>query len=258
DVYLRQERPRRVHAPGAISSYSNYGAALAGEAAAYTAGKPYERLVEEEILNPLGMAHTTFREPHPPKAGLPAPMPAALVPDVSDGYRWTPAGFQKRDYEYIGQIAPAGAGSSSAGDMARYMLMQLGNGQFGGAAIYGPRAAEAFRTPIRKVPPGINGWAHGFGVRALPGGHTGYGHDGGTLSFFSEMVVIPDLNLGVFISTNTDTGGALSGALPSAIVREFYAAPHIYPRPGSPELAPVAAAYKGYYLSTRRPYSGLE
>jgi CubicO group peptidase (beta-lactamase class C family) len=258
DVYLRQERPERVHAPGAISSYSNYGAVLAGEAAAYTSGKPYERLVEDEILVPLGMAHTTFREPHPPKAGLPGPMPAELVPDISDAFRWTPAGFERRDYEYMGQIAPAAAASSTAGDMARYMLMQLGGGQFNGAAIYGPRSAEAFRTPIRKTPPGVNGWAHGFGVRLLPGGHLGYGHNGGTLSFFSEMVVVPDLNLGVFVSTNSDTGAALSGALPTAIVREFYAAPQIYPRAGSPELAQDGQAFKGYYVSTRRPYSGLE
>jgi CubicO group peptidase (beta-lactamase class C family) len=258
DVYLRQERPRRVHTPGAISSYSNYGAALAGEAASYTSGKPYERLVEDEILNPLGMGHTTFREPHPPKQGLPAPMPGALAADVSEPFRWTPAGFETRDYEYIGQIAPAGAGSSTAGDMARYMLMQLGSGQLGGATIYGPRSAQAFRTPLRKTPAGINGWAHGFEVHDMPGAHIGYGHDGGTLSFFSEMVVVPDLNLGVFVSTNTDTGWQLSGRLPNAIVREFYAPPQIYPRAGAAELAQASAIYSGYYVSTRRPYSGLE
>jgi CubicO group peptidase (beta-lactamase class C family) len=258
DLYLRQERPRRVHAPGAISSYSNYGAALAGEAASYTSGKPFERLVEDEILNPLGMAHTTFREPHPAKAGLPTPMPAALAADVSMPFRWTPAGFVTRDYEYIGQIAPAGAGSSTAGDMARYMLMQLGNGQSGGATIYGAKAAKAFRTPLRATPPGINGWAHGFAIHEIPGGRVGYGHDGGTLSFFSEMVVVPDLNLGVFISTNTDTGGELSGRLPNAIVREFYAPQQVYPRPGAPDLAQGGAVYGGYYVSTRRPYSGLE
>jgi CubicO group peptidase (beta-lactamase class C family) len=258
DVYLRQERPRRVHAPGAVSSYSNYGAALAGEAAAYTSGKPYERLVEDEILNPLGMSHTTFREPHPAKAGLPAPMAPTLAADASEAYRWTPAGFEKRDYEFIGQVAPAGAGSSTAGDMARYMLMQLGNGQFAGATIYGPKTAQAFRTALRRTPAGINGWAHGFAVVDMPGGHLGYGHDGGTLSFFSEMIVVPDLNLGVFISTNTDTGPELSGGLPNAIVREFYAPPQTFPRPNAPELAQSAAIYNGYYLATRRPYSGLE
>jgi CubicO group peptidase (beta-lactamase class C family) len=258
DLYLRQERPKRVHAPGEVSSYSNYGAALAGEAVTYTSGRPYERLIEDEILGPLGMAHTTFREPHAAKTGLPGPMPERLVADVSDGYRWTPTGFQRRDYEFIGQIAPAGAGSSTAGDMARYMLMQLGGGQLDGATIYGPTTAQAFRTPLRKTPVGINGWAHGFMVFDLPGGFRGYGHGGATLSFFSNMVVVPDLNLGVFISTNTDTGRPLDSRLPDSIVRHFYAAPEPFPRPGSPELAQRRNDFAGYYLTTRRTYSGLE
>ena len=258
DLYLRQERPRRVHSPGAIASYSNYGAALAGEAVTYSSGRPYERLVEDEILNPLGMAHTTFREPHAPKAGLPAPMPARLVPEVADGYRWTPVGFQRRDYEFIGQIAPAGAASSTAGDMARYMLMQLGGGQLGGVQIYGPLTAQAFRTPLRRTPVGINGWAHGFMIFDLPGGHRGYGHGGATLSFFSNMVVVPDLNLGVFITTNTDTGRPLVSRFPDRLVQHFYAAASPFPRPGSPDLAQRANAFSGYFLTTRRAYSGLE
>jgi CubicO group peptidase (beta-lactamase class C family) len=258
DVYLRQERPKRVHAPGAVSSYSNYGAALAGEAVTYTSGRPYERLIEDEIFMPLGMAHSTFREPHAPKTGLPGPMPARLVGDISDGYHWTPVGFAPRDYEFIAQIAPAGAASSTAGDMARYMLMQLGNGQFASATIYGPIAAQAFRTPLRKTPVGINGWAHGFMVFDLPGGHRGYGHGGATLSFFSNMVVVPDLNLGIFISTNTDTGRPLVGRLPDRIVQHFYVAPDPFPRSGSPELAQRGGDFSGYYLTTRRAYSGLE
>ena len=258
DLYLRQERPKRVHAPGAVSSYSNYGAALAGEAVTYTAGKPYERLIEDEILTPLGMANTTFREPHAVKAGLPGPMPARLAAEVSDGYRWTPLGFAARPYEFIGQIAPAGAASSTAGDMARYMLMQLGGGQLAGAQIYGPVSAQAFRTPLRKTPLGVNGWAHGFMVFDLPGGHRAYGHGGATLSFFSNMVVAPDLNLGVFISTNTDTGRPLVNRLPDLIVQHFYVAPEVFPRSGSAELAQRRKDFAGYYLTTRRTYSGLE
>jgi CubicO group peptidase (beta-lactamase class C family) len=258
DLYLRQERPKRVHAPGAVSSYSNYGAALAGEAATYTSGKPYERLIEDEILVPLGMSHTTFREPHPVRAGLPGPMPERLMADISDGYRWTPTGFVRRDYEFLGQIAPAGGGSSTAGDMARYMLMQLGDGRLGDTVIYGPATAQAFRTPLRKTPLGVNGWAHGLMVFDLPGGHRGYGHGGATLSFLSNMVVAPDLNLGVFIATNTETGRPLVNRLPERIVEHFYAPPAPFPRPGAPELAQRGGDFAGYYLTTRRAYSGLE
>ena len=258
ELYLRQERPRRVHAPGVISSYSNYGAALAGEAVAYTAGKPFERLIEDEILGPLGMTHTTFREPRPAKAGLPAPMSAALVPDAAMPVHWTPTGFEQRKYEYAGQIAPAGSASSTAGDMARYMIMLLNGGQLNGATVFGPTTAQAFRTPLRKTPQGINGWAHGFMTFDLAGGYRGYGHGGDTLDFHSSMVTVPALGLGMFISTNSETGAQLAGRFPSLLVREFYAPPHVFPRAGSPELAASGAAVSGYYLSSRRAYSGLE
>jgi CubicO group peptidase (beta-lactamase class C family) len=258
DVYLRQERPKRVRPPGVLSSYSNYGAALAGAAAANTAHQPYERLIEAEILVPARLSHTTFREKHPPRGGLPQPMRADLASDVSDGFRWRAGAFQRQPYEFIGQIAPAGAASSTAGDMARYMLLLLGNGSLDGATVFGPDAARAFRTPIQPTPPGINGWAHGFVIQTQPGGHVSYGHDGGTLSFFSNMTVIPDLNLGVFISTNTEGGGLLSGRFASDLVRAFYVAPTPFPRAGSPELAAYREAFRGHYVSTRRPYSGLE
>ncbi|WP_297694096.1 serine hydrolase domain-containing protein [Phenylobacterium sp.] len=257
-TYLRQDRPKRVRPPGAVSSYSNYGAALAGEAVSFVAGKPYETLIEDEILGPAKLGHTTFREPHPLKPGLPSPMPAGLAADVANPYRWTGSGFERRGYEYIEQIAPAGAASSTAADMGRYMLLLLGNGSLEGATIYGPAAAQAFRTPLRVTPPGINGWAHGFAIYALPGGYRGYGHDGGTLSFFSNMVVAPDLKLGLFISTNTDGGGRLAGSFAPAVIRQFYAPPPPPPRPGSAALAQQAQAFAGYYLSTRRAYSGLE
>ncbi len=256
--YLRQERPSRVRAPGSSSAYSNYGAALAGQAVSYVSGKPFERLIEETIFLPIGMTSTSFREPRPARAGLPAPLPQRLAANLSEGYRWTPGGFVERPFEFIGQIAPAGSASSTAADMARYMQLLLNGGTLDGVMVYGPRAAQAFRTPIRKTAPGINGWRHGFAEYALPGGRTGFGHAGGTLSFLSNMVVAPDLNLGVFISTNTETGGDLAMNLPGQIVQQFYLPPQAFPRAGSRALADRAGDFAGHYVGTRRAYGGLE
>lgn len=258
DLYLRQERPGRVRRPGLVSSYSNYGVGLAGAAVTFGKGKTFERMVEDEITVPLRMARTTFREPRPDRRGLPAPMPDRLRGDVSTGYAWRDAGFAPQDYEYIGQIAPAGAASSTAGDMARYMQMLLGDGTWNGVTIFGPRAARAFRSPLRQTPPGVNGWAHGFMVFDLPGGFAGYGHGGDTLAFHSSMVVIPELRLGVFVSTNSETGGRIAYPFPEALVRHFYAGPAAFPRAGSAELARAGDAYDGPYLSTRRAHGGLE
>lgn len=258
ETYLRQERPRRVFGAGKVSSYSNYGAALAGEAVSYVSGRPFETAIEQDILRPLGMSRTTFREVHPVREGIADPMPAPLRSGVADGFRWTPAGFVARPYEFIGQVAPAGSASSTAGDMSRYMLMLLGDGRLGDATIYGPNTAQAFRTPLRATARGVNGWAHGFQVLNLPGDVRGYGHGGATLSFMSNMVVAPELGLGIFISTNTETGQPLVARFPAEIVRRFYATPVAFPRDGSQDLAAARSGFAGYYLTTRRARGGLE
>lgn len=256
DLYLRQERPRRVFAPGAVTNYSNYGAGLAGQAVAYSSGKPFEQLVEDQIFRPLGLSSTTFREPHAAKQGLPAPMSPTLAARVADGYRWTGTGFERRDFEYIGQVAPAGSASSTAADMARYMLLQLGGGQLDGVTVYSPATARAFRTQLKPTPKGINGWAHGFAVYDLPGGWRGYGHEGATLSFNSAMTVVPQLGLGVFVASNSETSHALVSGLAPKLVRAFYAPPQPYPQPGAPSFD--NAPFVSDYLSSRRAFSGLE
>ncbi|MBX3482484.1 serine hydrolase [Phenylobacterium sp.] len=257
DTWLAEERPRQVRAPGALISYSNYGAALAGSAVAHASGRPFEELVEGTIFEPLGMAHTTFREPRAPQAGLPPPMPAALVPDVSRAFHWNGTTLEQRPYEYLGQAAPAGSASSTAADMARYMLMLLNEGELEGARIYGPVAAQAFRTADTPAPAG-RALRHGFFDQALPGGYVGYGHDGATMSFFSHMTVVPALKLGVFISTNTDTGARLQADLTPGVVGRFYAARDPFPPAPDPRLARHAGAYDGRYLQSRRAMSGLE
>ena len=91
----------------------------------------------------------------------------------------------------------------------------------------------------------------------LPGDHRGFGHSGATLWFHSNMTMVPDLGLGVFISTNTDTGADLAANLPATIIERFYA-----PRPEIPAPSRItydqARAYEGQFLTTRRAYGGLE
>lgn len=257
DRWLAEERPRQVRPPGALASYSNYGAALAGAAVAHAAGRPFEDLAESTITGPLGMTRTTFREPRAARPDLPAPMPASLVADASKAFHWNGTTLEQRPYEYIGQIAPAGSASSTAGDMARYMLMLLNDGELDGQRIYGPAAARTFHTASIASPSRV-ALRHGFFDRPLPGGFTGYGHNGGTMSFFSDMAVVPALRLGVFISTNTNTGGQVQGDLLPAIVDHFYVAQDPFPPAPDPRLAKVADRYAGRYLPTRRAERGLE
>jgi CubicO group peptidase (beta-lactamase class C family) len=257
-LYLRQERPRRVREPGQTPAYSNYGVALAGKAVVNVTGKPFENLVEDEIIRPLGLGHTTFREPHPPRADLPAPLTGPLAGDFSDGFRWANGGFERRPPEFMGHIAPAVALSSTAGDMARYMLLLLGGGALDGVTIYNPGTAHAFATPLSRPLPGATGWNAGFQEVRLPGGVMGFGHNGVSVSFRSNLVVAPSLNLGVFIAANTETGGKLAKRLPEEIVERFYLPTAATPPAPSPDLYGQRGLYEGSYLTTRRAFGRLE
>jgi CubicO group peptidase (beta-lactamase class C family) len=256
--FLARYRPRRVREPGTVSSYSNYGAGLAGAIVEQVNGAKWQDLIERDVIKPLGVTHITGREPYPARAGLPEPLSPELAQDLSKPFRWNGLSYGERAFEYITQIAPAGAMSASAHDMARYMLLLLGDGTLDGVTVFGPQAARAFRTPLTKLPPDVGALDAGFFDQPLPGGFRGYGHGGATLSFFSGMTVVPALRLGIFASTNTEGGAALSNPLPAQVIDRFYAPPREPPASGNVDVAAARRAFAGDYLSTRRRYSGLE
>ncbi len=256
--FLRDYRPRRVRAPGVVTSYSNYGTALAGAMVAFIEKTQWQDLIERDILSPLGLTHTSGREPYPARADLPAPMAERLARDVSRGFRWNGVTHVAREFEFITQTAPAGAMSASARDVARYMLLLLGDGTLDGVTVFGPMAARAFRTPMTSLPRAVGALDAGFFETVEPGGFRSYGHGGATMAFFSNMVVVPELKLGIFATTNTEGGGRVSNALPGRVIEHFYAPPRPAPETPPRDLGGSAAVYAGDYLSMRRRYSGLE
>ena len=97
DRPLRRARPStscsrdlaRVRVRGSRMRYSNFGAALLGQALAARAGAPYERLVEERVLRPLGVEEVWARGA--PRGGPAARPPRPPVPPWELG-AYAPAG----------------------------------------------------------------------------------------------------------------------------------------------------------------------
>jgi hypothetical protein len=113
------------------------------------------------------------------------------------------------------------------------------------------------------MPPGYNGWASGLMIRAMPTGQVTYGHGGATLWFNSNMVLVPDLNLGIFISTNTQTGAPLANDFATMLIDHLGGDVVRPPLTPTPEMAYANHrddynGMKGEYVSTRRAYGGLE
>jgi CubicO group peptidase (beta-lactamase class C family) len=256
-AYLARYRPDRVREPGQFSTYSNYGAMLAGAIVSHVRGQDFQTVADTEIFRPLGMAHSTFREPYAPRADLPAPMPPELAKLGADPLSWAGGRYVAHPFEHFAHNSPGGGVSTTAADMARYMRMLLRDGELDGVRIFGPETARAFRTPILKSAEGVNGWAHGFMVASLPGGIKGYGHGGATQFHLSYMQLVPALDLGIFVTTNSAGGRSFIERLPLLIVNNLQGQT-ILQRPGDPRLAAKAELYAGEYYSTRRPYAGLE
>jgi CubicO group peptidase (beta-lactamase class C family) len=268
DTYMRLHRPRRVREPLLFSSYSNYGAALAALAVSKTSrARDVPSLMDARIFARMGMNSTTLREPYSPEVAkayrLPVPMTAQRAKNLSDGFLFNGTDYVRQPFEYTSDLSGALSGSSSAADMARLMSLMLGGGNYNGMQLYGPSSANAFATPLQKRPKGFNGWASGLMIRDAPTGQTTYSHSGSTLWFSSQFVLVPELNLGIFITANTQGSDNLTRAYPDLLLAhlsgETSPAP-IVPNPAQSygENKPFYHAIEREYVSTRRAYGGLE
>lgn len=255
--YLSRHRPARVREAGVHAVYSNYSVALLGEVLSQVSGVPFERLIERDLFAPMGMHRTTFREPL--GAADPRDSGAAFKGLWSDGHQRQDGGFERKGFEYIAQVAPAGSVSSDAADMARYLRMLLNRGELDGRRIV---SAEAFAKleagPLFATSADATGLSYGFFRRQYGQVHS-LEHGGATLYFHSNLVAVPALGVGVFVSTNTDTGARLAAELPGLLLQHYFerARPAAPPAPGKDAVA-QAAPYLGKYLSERRNHRQFE
>lgn len=254
--YLTRFQPAQVRPPGTVPAYSNFGTALAGLIVANVTGMPFEDYVERYLFEPLGMRSSTFREPWGPQRR------DAIDPDlearISRGYRRQDGAFLAGDFEFIGSIGPAGALSTTAQDMARWMLVHLQEGELDGMRILEADTARRMQQRHHGLDPELPGMAHGF-IEGRVHGWRSIGHGGGTVHFLSDMQMFPELGFGVFISTNTAGGQAvLRGFVRTLVERHFEAGPDPIPRSPLAESDDDSGRYAGAYLSSRYNHSTLE
>jgi CubicO group peptidase (beta-lactamase class C family) len=262
---LRERRPHRVREPGKRMAYSNYGAALAGAIVAQVSGMEYESYVEQNILQPLGMMHTTFREQYAPRDGLPQPMSTELAAHRAQNIESRQGAWQAIPHEHIVSMAPAGAAVSTAADMARYMLALLDPQQLEATGVLQAATFARLREPSFQAAPGMPAIHHGFFNTPLGiGERLGFdnlSHAGATLHFRSFMVVTDDLGdqgtLGVYVAANSAPAQRMVFAVAERIFAKYFRpAPEPFAE-GSYKPSDVNE-YAGQYRSTRRSYTQFE
>src|SRR5712692_10228580 len=121
--WLAKNLPRRLFPKGDVEAYSNYGVALAGYIVERVSGEPYASYMQRHLLDPLGMSHSTFRQP----------LPDDLAPLMAKGYRTSdtpPLTF----FETIAAV-PAGGLSATGADMGRFIRALMNGGALDGVRI---------------------------------------------------------------------------------------------------------------------------
>ena len=256
EEYLERYRPARVRPPGARAVYSNYSVGLLGQIIALQSGAPFEDVVEQQILQPLGMQHTTFREKLP--EGDARRVSDTLIDDWATGQQRKAGSFIGTRFEHVAHASAVGGASSSAADMGRYMRMLLGRGQLDGARVLDEDTFARMSQVRFRNADAVSGFAHGFFASRF-GDLQSLGHGGATLDMMSAMVVLPEAGLGVFISTNSNTGRKMVSRVPAMIFQRYVAQarPRPLPEP-DPGLFAQADRFAGSYANLRRNESTLE
>lgn len=237
--YMKAHLPERVYPPFTTPAYSNYGATMAGYIVERISGENFDSYVEEHIFKPLGMMHTTFRQP----------LPDALKPLMSNGY---PVASGKAGTFEIVQAEPAGSSSATAEDMARFMIAHLQDGRFEDVQILRPETARLMHSRQFVNLPEMDAMCLGF-YEETRNGHRIIGHAGDTEYFHSDLHLMADAGLGFFVSYNSGGKGENSPrtTLWQAVLDRYF--------PFEPTSAQTvstaaqdAAEVSGAYISSRR------
>jgi CubicO group peptidase (beta-lactamase class C family) len=238
--YIKDWVPTRVYPAGKNVSYSNYGAALAGYIVARRAKTSFDEYVEKNILTPLGMTRTTFRQPLPP----------ALSPDMSKGYSSEPR--EAKPFEFVAS-STAGSASSTASDMARFMITNLQRGRLGNSTIFNPTTAALLHDTNLPLTKYFSGMSLGFYRQDRPGLRI-IGHGGDTNWFHSDLFLLQDHNVGVFVSVNTSTVKGWRGPFMDQFLNRYF--PTDLPRSTFKPVPAHTAELVGTYQSNRLSRTG--
>ena len=242
--YLKAHQPEQIFAPGTTGAYSNYGAGLAGYIVQRVSGEPFDEYIEHHIFEPLNMTHASFRQP----------LPANLEPDMSQGFQLASGGA--KPFELVNP-PPAGALAVSAMDITHFMIAHLHDGTYNGAQILNPDTVKEMHSRQYAPDPRVNAICLGF-YEDSRNGRRVIAHGGDTIYFHSDLHLILDADVGLFVSYNSAGRGDIEprGLLYHAFMDRYF--PYTPPNlPAVPSAAQDAAAVSGTYIVSRRPDTNI-
>lgn len=175
--------------------YSNVGFGLLGGVLAHHRGQPWDRVVAQELLAPLGMGRTTTRPQD-------AAAPGLAVHPFSDRV------LDEPEHD-AGAMAPAGQLWSTLDDLVAWGRFLGGQHDAPDGPLLAAETRRAMSLPAVVAHQPGQRWttAHGLGVQLYnTDGVLRVGHGGSMPGFLATVRTAPDSGVGVAVMTNTTAG----------------------------------------------------
>lgn len=223
---LNVNDPERIHPPGAVPMYTNYNAGLTGQLVADVNGTDFADAMQALVFDPLGMTESTFD-----------PLPPALVGGRTDA---------AAEINWYSEMTPASGMSATASDMARFLRAVAGDGTVDGDRILSPKTVEALHRQWDTPHERLAGASFGM-ERERRDGTLVVGHQGGIPDFATDLLVVPESGIGLFVSVHGDDADEARDAVSDAFLD------HVAPvsEPPAPDDAPTRADdLRGTYRET--------
>ncbi|GEP50701.1 serine hydrolase [Flavobacterium noncentrifugens] len=189
--------------------YDNLLYIVAGEIVTRVSGKSWCDFIESRILKPLEMTHTAAAFSRLKDTSN------VIAPHVPTD------GKLKVIKRYQGQVFDPAAGIySSVNDLSKWVIMQLNDGKYGAnnqnqlfsKTVHNEMWTSQTILPNRKATPYTSNFrSYGLGWQLTDiNGHLQVSHTGGLDGIVTQVLMIPDLNLGIIVLTNQQSGAAFT------------------------------------------------
>lgn len=201
--------------------YCNLGYMLAGHVVEVLSGTPWEDVLRSRLLTPLGMSRSNLSVED-----------MLADPDHATAYERRKGAVVQVPVRPLTALAPAGAINSSAAEMARWLLAQLGGGVVDGAVIMSADTLHRQHAPHMLIPEDRTFPAstrHAYGLGWMTGRYREHRlaeHGGGIDGYLTECMLLPDDGIGVIVLTNASSG-ALAPVVAYRVLDELLGLPPI-------------------------------
>ncbi|USX25479.1 beta-lactamase family protein [Oxalobacteraceae bacterium OTU3CINTB1] len=232
--------------PGSRFAYSNIGYALLGMIIETVSGQRYDRYLDAQLLQPLGMRDSTF--------GFVTQTGPEADPRLAMGH------FERGVTQPAvrGYLPSADRLTTTAADMARFAVFLMGDGAIDGRPFIDPKLMAQLGTPsgTEAVRAGLT-TGHGH---ALVGrdrhGQLGYCHPGTSVGFNAMLCVYPAQRKAFFVAMNTDSETANYDRFNKLLIYKLHL------QPAAPAVKPATPAgdigdWLGIYVPAMHRVSNL-